>query len=531
MVCGDEYIAMYGNLRRGKAHQCSPWKKYGYQEGELVNGGQVKLLGPDYSGRQERCRCQCMTCGDEYLAGYSVLSEGQTHKCSPWKKRGYQEGQLLCDGQVKLLGPIYSGRRERCRCECIVCGDEYIAEYCNLRRVRAHQCSPWKKYGYQEGQLLCGDTVKLLGPDCSSKGERCRCECVVCGDEYIAGYGDLRKGNRHLCSPWKKYGYQEGELVNGGKVKLLGPDYSGRQERCRCQCTVCGDEYIAGYANLRNGSTHKCSPWKKYGYQEGQLLCDDRVKLLGPDCSVSMERCRCECMVCGDEYIAMYGNLRKGKSHQCTQTRDYTGRSCDEFSVVCRQGPGHWLVALTSGGEAILSGAEVCMALDGDLVTIDTECAAAIRNATKGIDSPWLHVIGTTVEEVRFYLPLHHRNDSRDHLGHIIPRSFCKDRDSRIESWRPANLRWQSGVDNMSLGGLPWGHQFCPSARAFGVELVAMALPALLEAAKARRGSRINQVSDERLVRWGCSPRSEALAVPCDDIPDWWEDDRMKFCD
>jgi hypothetical protein len=291
----------------------SPWKKHGYKSGQVINES-VKLIKPDFSGRREAVRCECLLCGEEYVAGHRDLRRGRRHQCSPWKKYGYKSGDVINE-TVKLVEPDFSKRQEAVRCECLLCGEEYISSHGDLRNGRRHRCSPWKKQGYKSGDVI-NETVKLVEPVFSKGQEAVRCECLLCGEEYVAVHGDLRKGKRHRCSPWKKHGYKSGDVINE-TVKLIKPDFSKGQEAVRCECLLCGEEYVAWHRDLRNGRRHKCSPWKKHGYKSGDVI-NETVKLVEPDFSKGAEAVRCECLLCGEEYVAIHGDLRNGRRHQCS---------------------------------------------------------------------------------------------------------------------------------------------------------------------------------------------------------------------
>jgi len=462
--CGEEYVAEHSNLRRGMKHRCSPWTKSGYEPGQVIDGS-VQLIGPDLTGKQEKARCLCLGCGEEYVTAYIRLQTGQYHRCSPWGKSGYKPGQVI-NGSVQLIEPDLTGRQEKAKCLCLSCGEEYVAGYGQLQAGHAHRCSPWKKYGYKPGQVI-NESVRLIGQHFSGNHEKVKCLCLSCGEEYVSGHRELRRGCQHRCSPWKKNGYEPGQVINES-VQLIEPDFSCREERALCLCLVCGEEYTAFYPSLQTGARHQCSPWKKHGYKTGQVI-NTSVELIEPECSGVQEAAKCRCLSCGEEYVASYTQLRSGSQHKCVRSVDYSGFTTDEHRVVEKVWNDeslHWNVEhIPSGNVELWRHSTVSISLVGDLGRISRDCAIAIRQAARyGKHSQILEDIGTSVDEVQLFLPDSQHSEGY-HMGHIIPKSRFFTPRGVVASYHPKNLRWIEPKENMSLGAAVWAEKLdCPSA-------------------------------------------------------------------
>ena len=160
----------------------------------------------------------------------------------------------------------------------------------------------------------------------------------------------------------------------------------GSREKVRCRCLDCGEEYVASHGNLQSGCRHHCSPWNRYGYKPGQVV-NTSVELMEPDTSGRQEAARCRCLVCGEEYTTEYGNLRKGQKHQCAKSADYSGFTTGEHRVterVWHDESLHWSVEhIPSGKVELWRHSTVSISLVGDLEKISRDCAIAVRQAAR----------------------------------------------------------------------------------------------------------------------------------------------------
>ena len=221
-----------------------------------------------------------------------------------------------------------------------------------------------------------------------------------------------------------------------------------------CWCKECGKAPRDHSPDL-----DLAEPWRKLGYTAGQFVCGN-IELLYPGWNGRERAAWCRCHGCGAEYWLSYSTLVNGHRHQCMKLTDYAGFRTAGYQVVEKQWHEeslHWLVRLEGGEKRLVPHKTVRADVTGDLKELSDACSLAVRIAAKeGRELPLLKLIGVTVEEVQFYLPLAHRRSARDHLGHIFSRKHCLTPEAVVASWHPANLRWTDPTFNSQLNSLIW---------------------------------------------------------------------------
>jgi hypothetical protein len=329
-----------------------------------------------------------------------------------------------------------------------------------------------KKYGY--GGLVAGVTSgseewEATGRPFENERGRRLVPCRRVDDHSVtrdmpdSSFRLIPKTSRRVCNE----PVEVGDLSGCGQMCAVGsPFRRGGSTYIDCVWLNKPDEVVAvQVGHFRRGSKtashHGRNPiafgeayggWHTSGY--GEIRESDGAQLYAGTCE-------------GCGFVSRRlepGNLRKGQRHSCSQFRDHAGLTANGYTVVHKRwhkDSVHWVVRhIETGKEELWSPPRVEIDLVGDLGSLDSECAKAIRGAAfKGEDSPILREIGTTVAEVQFYLPKSHHTRG-DALGHIFPRKMCLTPRTRVASWHPRLLRWIDKPKNSQMSSLAWLEMF-----------------------------------------------------------------------
>lgn len=299
----------------------------------------IRLLS-EYKGNKESVLIECLVCGEKREVRASLLLKGVgCNKCSLEKR--VKKQTKTHDTFVKelkdknpsiiVLGQ-YLNSSTKIAVQCSTCGNEWSAFPDSL--LKGHGCQECAKKRISEKKAMAPNeyikklhdinpNIELLGTY-SRSTDHIKVRCLVCGNEWepnakslLSGRGcpDCAQESRSNKQRRSHQSFVEAVNAINPQIDILS-QYVSSADTVNARCRVCGYEWNPiSQVLLSGGGCPNCAG----NLQKTQEQFVGEVERINPNIKVigryinAKTKVALKCMICGNEWEALAGNIRKGE--------------------------------------------------------------------------------------------------------------------------------------------------------------------------------------------------------------------------
>jgi len=207
-LCNEEFITTPDKVLRGVGHTLLCYSinnkrttKEFIEEIKIKNK-YVEILG-EYISLQEKIKCKCKLCNEEYYTTPAILLQGRKHK------KCYNESQKKSNAdfikefseknnKVELLGE-YAGVHKKIKVKCLFCEEILYIEAGSLLKNYGHHVCNLSRISYEEFMKKLiekyNDKFEINKEDYILFSEKCKVKCLDCGHIFETLPTVLLRGN------------------------------------------------------------------------------------------------------------------------------------------------------------------------------------------------------------------------------------------------------------------------------------------------------------------------------------------------
>ena len=348
LVCGYTWNAAPNNLLHGRGCKKCATKRVHEQQRKSDESfiQEVSQKNPyveiisEYLGYEHTVRTRCLICGNIWSPYASSLLHGSgCPKCgmvSQVKKRTKSHEDFLSEMHRKMPTIIILGKyinaQTKNKVKCAKCGNVWNPTPTSL--LSGHGCrqcaiianaerNTMSPEEYKQRLYKSNPNILLLGTYVKSE-DHIKVECTVCGHTWNPEAGSLLQG-RGCPECAKKRRADKQRRTNESfvhEVNRISPhievlsEYSGIEDNVHAKCKDCGYEWdpIASVL-LSGGGCPNCAgnaPKTHETFVKEIAAANPNITVIGRYINAKTP-VTVKCLICGNEWDALVGNLRKGE--------------------------------------------------------------------------------------------------------------------------------------------------------------------------------------------------------------------------
>lgn len=347
--CGNELIESASKLTHGRRTSCgceTKERREKKRRAEYIGKkyGRLEVIDVFAIDGKTKCTCLC-ECGNIITTGAGNLKGGNTKSCGCLRKETTSDRAskdwtgAISESGTKIIEPTNekAGSHIKWKCECGICGKEFLAIPGEVMAGRVKSCGCLKETnigkrvkdmtGQRFGKLVVDHMVygeKIRNKKCSY----CVCKCD-CGEYINLEPYELTSGKRISCGcdAYERVGAKLRKDVTGnkyGRLTVKEVFWVNGKSRCICVCD-CGNEIETSTSSVINGVTKSCGCYKK----EITTLTNskDWTGVVSPTGVKFIEKAyvgdqglwvwKCICGICGEEMYAVPGAIMSEHKKSC----------------------------------------------------------------------------------------------------------------------------------------------------------------------------------------------------------------------
>lgn len=241
------------------------------------NNKYVKIIGT-YNGMRNKVYCQCMICGDKYMATAYDVKIGKKHnKCAAkisGENRLKENDTFVKELQNSLphitLLESYIGSHKKVLCRCNVHNELFkstptklLAGKSGCKKCKSELISTKLKKSHTDfiSKLnLITDQIEVIGKYNTSK-DTIEVKCKKCGFTWYPTAGSLLAGNGcpHCVGRYKTTEEFRNEIASiNDSIDIVG-EYINSHTKIKCRCRICGNEWFSIPGNLKYSGCPECN--------------------------------------------------------------------------------------------------------------------------------------------------------------------------------------------------------------------------------------------------------------------------------
>ena len=239
----------------------------------------VEILSDEYINNSTKMKCLCKIDGNEFYMPWQALAANKgCPKCGGNKRLSLAEvieELKKINPNIQILSDTYKNNRTKLKCKCTIDGYEWETTWGHLRSgTGCRKCAT--KRNSEKSKLTLNDVknridenIKILSTEYSNNLTKLDCECLIDGNKWTATAASLLAGSGcpkcGIARSTKKRSLTIEEVTERIKtinptVKIISKEYINAHEKLECECLVCGNKFKNVWGNLISGQKcPKCS--------------------------------------------------------------------------------------------------------------------------------------------------------------------------------------------------------------------------------------------------------------------------------